>query len=182
MMSTVQPDPSPEQLALVQGLFIQTLPTLRGFVLSLGGGFDLVDDVIQETFITVNAKASNFQPGTNFRAWVFAIAKFKVLQALDSRVKNDIERLSPDVLEALCAQETGEDWCVEQQLRLLSACLKNLAPKANQMIELRYQHSKRPPEIARLMGWTVEAVHVALSRAREFLRDCVKRQMNTEAG
>jgi len=180
MMSPTKP--TPEQLALVQGLFIQNLPALRGFVLALTGGFDLVDDVIQETFITVSAKASDFKPGTNFRAWVFTIAKFKLLQAIDSRVKSDVERLSPDVVEALCAQETGEDWCMEQQLNLLSSCLEKLAPKSHQMIELRYQHAQRPTEIARFMGWTVDAVHVALSRAREFLRDCLKRQMNAKTG
>ncbi|HEU6447809.1 MAG TPA: sigma-70 family RNA polymerase sigma factor [Verrucomicrobiae bacterium] len=166
----------------MQGLFIQNLPALKGFVLALGGGFDLVDDVIQETFITVGAKASEFKPGTNFRAWAFAIAKYKLLQAFDSKAKNDVERLSPDVMEVLCAQEPGEEWDFEDQWRLLSSCTKQLSPKAHQMIELRYQLSKRPTEIAQLMGWTVDAVHVALSRARDFLRDCVKRRMNTEAG
>jgi RNA polymerase sigma-70 factor (ECF subfamily) len=172
--------PTSEQLALVQGLFIQHLPTLRGFVLALVGSFDLVDDVVQETFITVNANASAFQPGTNFRAWVCTIARFKALQALDSRARKDIERLSPEVVEALCAHETAEDWCTEQQLRLLSSCLEKLAPQAHRMVELRYQHAQRPPEIARLMGWTVNAVHVALSRSRVFLRDCMKRRMNAE--
>ncbi|HEU5396367.1 MAG TPA: sigma-70 family RNA polymerase sigma factor [Verrucomicrobiae bacterium] len=172
--------PSPEQLALVQGLFIQNLPALKGFVLALGGSFDLVDDVIQETFIVVGAKAAEFKPGTNFRAWAFTIAKFKLLQALESSHRNSEARLSPDVLDALCAEESNDDWMFEQQLRLLSSCTKQLAPKAYEMIELRYQHSKRPAEIAQLVGWTVDAVHVALSRARDFLRDCVKRRMNAE--
>lgn len=88
--------PTPEQLALVQGLFIQNLLALRG-------GFDLVDDIVQETFMTVTAKASDFQSGTNFRAWLFAIAKFKVLQAVSSKAKSDAGQLSPDVAEALCA-------------------------------------------------------------------------------
>ncbi len=175
-----QSKPTPDQLALVQWLFIQNLPALKGFVLALGGRFDLVDDIIQETFITVGAKASEFRPGTNFRAWVFTIAKFKLLQALESKTRN--EHLSPDVMEALCAQENDEDWCSEQQLRILSSCTERLAPKAYEMIDLRYHQSKRPAEIAQLVGWTVDAVHVALSRAREFLRDCVKRQTNNETG
>jgi len=45
---------------------------------------------------------------------------------------------------------------------------------------LRDQQAHRPPEIARIMGWTVEAVHVALSRARVFLRGCVTRRMGAE--
>src|SRR5690348_5582901 len=130
--------PTPEQVTLVQGLFIQNLPVLRGFVLALTGGFNLVDDVIQETFLTVTAKASDFRPGTNFRAWIFTIAKFKVLQAVSSKAKSDAEHLSPDVVEVLCAEESGDKWQIEEELRLLGSCLKELAPKACQMIELRY--------------------------------------------
>jgi RNA polymerase sigma-70 factor (ECF subfamily) len=172
--------PTPEKLALVQGLFIQHLPTVRAFVLALVGSFDLVDDIVQETFITVNANASAFKEGTNFRAWVCAIARFKVLQALSSRARKDAEYLSPEVVEALSAHETAEDWCTEQKLGLLASCLEELAPQAHRMVELRYQHAHRPPEIARLMGWTDGAVHVALSRARVFLRDCVKRRMSAD--
>jgi Sigma-70 region 2 len=57
---------APEQTALVQGLFVQHLPALRGFVLSLVSDFSLVDDVVQEAFLTVTAKAANFERGTNF--------------------------------------------------------------------------------------------------------------------
>ena len=171
--------PTPEQLALVQGLFVQHLPALRGFVLSLVGGFDLVDDVIQETFLTINAKAATFERGTNFRAWACTIARFKVLQALDARATPN-QSLSPDVLESLCADKETEMDGNEEQLRWLAGCLDELAPQARRSVELRYQQAHRPPEIARLMGWSVEAVHVALSRARVFLRDCVTRKMKTQ--
>jgi len=171
--------PANEQLALVQGLFVQHLPALRGFVLSLVGGFDLVDDVIQETFLTVNAKAGEFRRGTNFRAWVWTIARFKVLQSLEARANRD-QCLSAEVIDALCAHESAEEWHTEEQLRLLAGCMNELAPKARRAVELRYQHAHRPPEIARLMGWTVDAVHVALSRARVCLRDCMTRRMSAE--
>ena len=169
-----------QHLALVQSLFVQHMPALRGFVLSLVGDFNLVDDVIQETFLTVNAKADEFQSGTNFRAWVWAIARFKVLQALESRASPKEQYLSPDVIEALCAHDTAEEWFTEEQMRHLVRCFESLAPKARRSIELRYMHAHRPPEIARLMGWTVESVHVALSRARVLLRDCVTRRMAVE--
>jgi len=168
-----------EQLTLVQGLFVQHLPALRGFVLAIVGNFDLVDDVVQETFITVNAKAADFERGTNFRAWLWTIARFKALQALDARAGRR-EQLDPEVIEALCAHDAAEEWHGEEHLRQLSACLSELAPQARRAIELRYHQAHRPPEIARLMGWTVEAVHVALSRARVFLRECVTRRMKAE--
>lgn len=167
---------TPEHTALVQGLFVQHLPALRGFLLSILSDFSLVDDVVQEAFLVVTAKASDFERGTNYRAWVWTIARYKALQALEKSAPIH-ERFAPDVIEALCSHESAMTAHTEEQLRYLARCIEELAPKARLAIELRYQQAHRPPEIARLMGWTVDAVHVALSRARVALRDCVTRQM-----
>lgn len=166
---------NPDQLALVQGLFVQHLPALRGFVLSLVSDYSLVDDVVQETFLVVSAKAGEFRRGSNFRAWAWTIARFKVLQTLQKVPKAE-QRLSDEVIESLCATEAAEEWPAEEQLRQLAECVRELAPKARQAVELRYQQAHKPPEIARLMGWSVDAVHVALSRARVTLRVCVQRR------
>src|SRR5438876_6014319 len=116
---------SPEQTALVQSLFVQHLPALRGFVLSLVSDFSLVDDIVQETFLVVTAKAGDFQRGTNFRAWAWTIARYKALQAFEKVVPVS-ERFMPEVVEALCSHESSEKWCTEDQLRHLAACIKEL--------------------------------------------------------
>ncbi len=166
----------PEQTALVQSVFVQHLPALRGFVLSLVSDFSLVDDVVQETFLVVTAKAGNFQRGTNFRAWAWTIARYKMLQMLEKNAPA-AERLAPEVVEALAAHETAETWFSDEQRQHLAKCMEQLAPKAREAVELRYQQALRPPEIASRLGWTVESVHVALSRARVFLRDCMNHRM-----
>ena len=169
---------SHEQTALVQSLFVQHLPALRGFVLSLVSDFSLVDDIVQETFLVITAKAATFQRGTNFRAWAWTIARYKVLQTLEKNAPVP-DRFAPEVIEALAAQSTAETWYSDEQLQYLAKCMESLAPKAREAVELRYQQAHRPPEIASRLGWTVESVHVALSRARVFLRDCVTQRMLT---
>lgn len=84
--------------------------------------------------------------------------------------------LDAEVIDALCGAEPVE-LQPEEQTRALAACVGKLAPQARRTIELRYQQAFRPPEIARRMGWTVNAVNVALARARRALRDCVERQL-----
>jgi RNA polymerase sigma-70 factor, ECF subfamily len=175
MSSEAESDP----VSYVQGLFVQHLPALRGFVLSLVSNFNLVDDVVQETFVTITNKADSFERGTNFRAWAWTIARFKTLQMLEKSAPVK-ERFVPDVIDALCAHEAAEEWHTEEMLRHLARCTEQLAPKARQSIELRYSQAHRPPEIARVMGWTVDAVHVVLARARVALRECVTRRMAAE--
>jgi RNA polymerase sigma-70 factor (ECF subfamily) len=84
------------------------------------------------------------------------------------------------VLEALTAVEPAAP-PNEARMEHLAICMEKLAPQARRAIELRYQQSHNPPEIARVMGWTTGAVKVALSRARVVLRECVERQLALES-
>ncbi|NBW97541.1 MAG: sigma-70 family RNA polymerase sigma factor [Planctomycetia bacterium] len=154
---------------------------MRGFIGALVADFSVVDDVVQETFMTVTAKAGDFEPGSNFRAWAWAIAKIKILEV--SRANSRQSILAADVVEALCARDEAVDWnALDALLIHVRACVETLAPKARLAFELRYKNAHRPPEIARRMNWTANAVHVALSRARVAVRECVERRLGAEGG
>lgn len=164
----------------VQSLFVQHMPALRGFVTSLVSDFAIVDDVIQETFMTVTAKAASYRPGTNFRAWLWTVARLKTLEALRASRARHLA-LSDDVIDALCAHESALEWDRhETYARHLIHCLGRLSPKAKLAVEMRYKEAHRTPEIASRMGWTINTVHVALSRARSILRQCVQRRLAAE--
>ena len=156
-------------------LFVQHTPAIRGFVIALMPDFSRVDDIIQETFLTVTRKAAEFEIGSNFVGWACTIARYKVLET--GRQKGRTQPLSNEVIESLCACEPEPVENGEEKLHLLAECMKSLAPQSRRTIELRYQQAHKPAEIARQIGWTAEAVYVALSRARTALRECVERKL-----
>jgi len=51
------------------------LPNLRAFARSLTGSRDLADDLAQEAVLRALDAASQYTPGTNFRAWIFTILR-----------------------------------------------------------------------------------------------------------
>ena len=167
---------APEQLAMVQQLFVQNLVPLRGVVRALIRDPHRVDDLVQETFLTITAKAGTFREGSSFRAWAFTIARFKVLESLRKNPLNDA--FSEEVIQSLCATEP-ESPPNEERMEHLAGCIKKLAPQARRTVELRYQQEHTPPQIASIMGWSVSAVNVTLSRARALLRTCVERQITS---
>jgi RNA polymerase sigma-70 factor, ECF subfamily len=175
----MSPTPA-QQTALVHGLFLQHMMAVRGYVVALLPDFSRVDDVVQETFITATAKAADFQAGTNFKAWIFAIARWKVLESLRDPACRRVA-FQAEVIEALCTVDDPEPWR-EEHLQALAQCLDKLAPQARRAIELRYQHAHRPPEIAQLMGWSLNAVNVGLARARVALRGCMESTLKKAAG
>ena len=158
----------------VQTLFLQHRQAVMAFVLSLEPGILEAEEIVQETFITASRKASTWTAGTNFLSWVCAIARFTTLSFQRDRGRRK-RRLAEDVVELL-AGHTEEDFSVFQgRVMALRACLKELAPKAHELIILRYHAGKLPEQIAHEVGWTANSVRVALTRARNGLRECLRR-------
>src|ERR1017187_1653548 len=51
------------------------LPNLRAFARSLTGNRDRADDLVQDAVLRALKAASQYTPGTNFRAWIFTILR-----------------------------------------------------------------------------------------------------------
>lgn len=173
-----KPPPSPEQLELVQVLFVKHQPLVRVAALAILPDFDKVDDVVQETFLTMSRKAADFVPGSNFTAWICSIARFK---AMEMRRKSILpfETLSDSMLETLHAVEPPID-DFEHRVKYFEECLSQLAPQARKAMGLRYEKALLPAAISKQMNWSVGAVKVALSRARNVLRECVHTKLIAE--
>jgi RNA polymerase sigma-70 factor (ECF subfamily) len=157
----------------VQGLFLTHIDLVRGFIRALVRDRHLADDVLQETFLTVARKAADFEPGTNFPRWACAVARLKVLEA-HRREKGNLLFLSEEAIEALSAAEEVPE--LDRRADLLEGCIAELPPAMKRSVELRYIGDHKPAEIARIIGWSAEAVYVTLSRARALLRQCVERK------
>jgi RNA polymerase sigma-70 factor, ECF subfamily len=54
---------------------LATVPALRAFAMSLSGNPDRADDLVQETLTRAWANMTSFTPGSNLRAWLFAILR-----------------------------------------------------------------------------------------------------------
>jgi len=167
-----------EKTMRVQQLFVKHQLALRAFILSLEPNFTDAEDLLQEVFLVITRKANEFQEGTNFFAWGCTIARFKLMELLRRRAKS--QALSEEVIEALCAVEPEHQF-EDSRLAILQGCLEQLAPKARQMMYLRYYGEHSPAQIARLVSWTPNAVRVALSRARTVLQECLERKMRQES-
>jgi len=166
----------------VQKLFLLHSSRLRGFILGLLPDRTLAEDVLQEVFLIVTAKAAEFQSGTDFLAWVRAIARFKVLEHRQRRFPA-ARQLADEAWELLAqaAHEVDDAWDVRREA--LQHCLGELAPRAREVVQLRYSAERLSlDEVAQRMAWTVGSVKVALSRVKDALWDCVQRRLDVSKG
>lgn len=159
---------------LLQRLFVQHSPHIRGFIAALLPDLSQVDDVLQETFLTVTARAESFDASRDFVAWACGVARMKVREA-GRKSARQWRPLSDEVIDALAASEPEVE-SDDHRLSLLADCINRLGTQSRRVIDLRYQQAHKPDEIARRMEWGVDSVYVALSRARAALRQCIERK------
>jgi RNA polymerase sigma-70 factor (ECF subfamily) len=167
-----------DQTQLVLQLFVRYQPRIKGLILSLLGDFASAEDVVQETFLVVQQKSGEFEPGSNYLAWVFQIARLQVQKHLlqGARTKR---RFSDAAIEALASSAPTKD-VDDRKSIALAQCVEKLAPQARRIVDLFYRSEHPPQEIAKLMNWTMAAVSVALSRARRSLRECIEQRLRGE--
>lgn len=165
---------TPSSHSPVQALFLQHAAAVRGFVLGLVADRAAADDVFQDVFLTVVRREADFRHGENFLAWVRGIARIKVLEYYQQRRTKPL-LFDEQVLELLTESVVTSEQQWEQRREALARCLERLAPRAREIVDLRYaEQPLTPSELAQRIGWTANAVNVALARAREFLRECTQ--------
>ena len=167
---TEEADPTEE----LQLLFVRHESSIRAFVRSLQPSLADADDVLQETFLTISRKASSFEPGTNFVAWACAVARLKVLENLRQRKRVTV--LSEAAIIAL-TEDAPSPQIISETESALESCLARLAPKVRDLLWRRYSRRQSSTEMAQAAGMTPNAVRVALTKARQALRDCITVQL-----
>lgn len=161
----------------VERLFLQYAASVRGFVYGLVTDRATADDVFQEVFLATVRSSRDFRPDGNFLAWVRGIARNKVLEHYRGR-RNQALPFDEQLLELLADAADQSDPQLEIRREALLRCLERLAPRAREIIDLRYAEKPLSPvQIAERIAWTTNAVSVALSRARAFLRECSQQSL-----
>src|SRR5262249_18138320 len=62
---------APHRRAYILG----SVPSVRGFAISVSGNGERADDLVQETLLRAIANIDSFQPGSNLPAWLFTILR-----------------------------------------------------------------------------------------------------------
>jgi RNA polymerase sigma-70 factor (ECF subfamily) len=150
---------------------------LRAYIISLMPGMDGVSDVLQETNLILWEKRAKFQPGTNFAAWAFTIARLEAKTHRRRLRKAGLSMLDDDLAESLAqhfadrhAEHPDEG---DERLRALDKCLGRLSGSERELIEHRYFSGSSLDEFSAHCGRSVESLRVTLFRIRAALKRCI---------
>ncbi len=141
---------------------------------------DDLPDALQAIMLTAYRRFSDFQPGSNFRAWMFRIATYDVFN-FNRRSDRERRTLVPLSEEDSAVEALEEEIHYEELLRnpaaldrILSSelvtALSRLAPNEREVLLLRILGGFSTRETARILDMPAGSVMGFLGRARRKLR------------
>lgn len=141
------------------------------------------EDLVQETYAKALKGFDRFQPGTNFRAWVYKILRNTFLTsrtgmraATDQFDEEKADAILPSV------RETPESLLIEKTNRhLLQQAMQELPILFREVILLADVEEMSYQEIADALGLPAGTVMSRLSRARAALRNLVRKRLEGTA-
>ena len=162
-------------------LLTEAQPRLFGFLLKRLARHDQAHDVLQEVNLVVCQRANEFEPGTDFMAWTFAIARFQIM-AFRKRQSRDRLVFPQDIAAAIDSLDTqlfphAAETDREDALR---ECVKSLTPQHRELLLRRYAEAISVKALAAEMGKTANAVSIILHRIREQLSQCIEFRLSGE--
>ena len=160
--------------------FVITQRRLYLFLLAQLGSPDTAEELLQNTNVVIWSKWNQFEPGTNYIAWVYRIASLDVLKF---RQKNKRSRIyfNDDFLKTVA--ESVEELSEKSEARriALSKCIEKLKKIDRELIQQRYEPGVNGKILAEMLGRPVNSVYQSLGRIRRTLLKCVDRQLATVA-
>lgn len=154
-------------------LFMILQQEVRVFISAHASSPDMVDEVLQATFVACYQSIRCYEPRGTFLSWLKGIARNLLLKELRERAKYAAVR--GDVLEqivqgsSLRSLEADEAGPAEK----LQGCLEKLPPHSRELLQERYAGRRSVADLARSQGKSPSWLAVTLFRIREALRACL---------
>jgi len=151
--------------------------SLYNFAMWLARNRDEAEDLVQETYAKALKGFSSFQPGTNFRAWMFRILRNAFLNSRTGLKMSHSAHLELEDDSPLMpvAEHTPESILLRQiNHEALYRAIEQLPIVFREVLILRDVEEMNYQEVAEALSIPIGTVMSRLSRARRLLRDMLQ--------
>jgi RNA polymerase sigma-70 factor (ECF subfamily) len=150
-------------------------PELQAFVAARARSAAMVDEVVQNAFVTAWECLADYEARGSFAGWVKGIARNHLLEEL-RRVRRSLP--DGDLAERLVVEDClGDLERTDEQAessRRLHDCLERLPERTQRLIRLRYWDDEPLADLAQRFHAPAETLAALLYRARKALLGCLE--------
>jgi len=132
---------------------------------------DMAEDIVQDVLLSVHQARHTWDGERPFKPWFYAIARYRLLDALRVHYRNKEDLLDdPTHMELFAAPVTETDGLSEQ----LAVALNSLPAKQRSVVEMMKVQGLSAQDVALKLNMTVSAVKVTAHRAYKSMRSVLE--------
>lgn len=138
------------------------------------------DDIAQQTFVFAFQNIGDYTPGTNFLAWLRAIARNKVLTHIRKRSSSNkkLNSIKQDIITRSTELVDQDEF--DRRLHALSDCISHLGEEQRTFLQKVNHRESTLEELADELGKSGVAVRKQASRLYAKLRECIQKKLRAE--
>ena len=163
-------------------LWTENQPSVAGYLHSLAGDRDVSENLLQDTALTLLRKFEQYDSERPFLPWALGFARVQLLTHRRDASRSRAVALEDELLERFTALWAEVEVSVREEQQALEICLGRLAPRAAELVRLRYLEALNATQMAQRLGLAAGSIRVQLQRIREQLRDCIVAQLRSQGG
>jgi RNA polymerase sigma-70 factor, ECF subfamily len=156
-------------------LFARHRVSIYRFVLRMVRNEATAEEVNGDVFLDVWRQAATFQGRSTVSTWIFSIARFKALTALQRRREEELDEEKASVV-ADEADDPEVALTKKDKTAALRHCLQKLSAEHREIVNLVYYQHKSIQEVAGIVGIPEGTVKTRMFHARKKLSDLLGRQ------
>ena len=157
---------------------LSTIPSLRAFAISLSGKRDRADDLVQETLTKAWKHQDSFTPGTNLKAWLYAILRNEFYSQMRKKGR-EVEDVDGNFSSQLAVHAEQPGFLDLADMRI---ALTKLPADQREALLLVGASGLSYEETAEICGVAVGTIKSRVNRARRKLSELLNVEGESEYG
>jgi len=157
---------------------LSTIPSLRAFAISLSGKRDRADDLVQETLTKAWKHQDSFTPGTNLKAWLYAILRNEFYSQMRKKGR-EVEDVDGNFSSQLAVHAEQPGFLDLADMRI---ALTKLPADQREALLLVGASGLSYEETAEICGVAVGTIKSRVNRARRKLSELLNVEGESEFG
>jgi len=154
-------------------VYAATSVKLYGVIVRILGRRELADEVLQEVYIRVWQRASEYDPASSSPiTWLATIARNRALDEAKRKTMRSLDDC-PELLQLPNEDDPLADHERNENARRLDACLDRLEPEKRRIVLLVYYYGMTREEISGRINRPVATVKTWLRRSLAQIKDCL---------
>ena len=161
-------------------LLLDARVEMTGYFRSVITDRHLAEDVFQDVCVRAIKASETFKDAKHLRRWCHTVGRNRAIDLLRRKDRKQL-LLSEAVLDQLEEDENQRSPSgAREQLEALGQCLKELTPRSQRIVALRYGEELLGIEVARRMDCKVDTLYKSLARIYQNLRTCIREKLREE--